>query len=295
VIQTKPYEFMTQHTPQREWIEGRGVLMWLATFFIEAGAAAFLVASIFNSLWGMFVGIVICAVLGGGLHLVYLGRPFRFWRILLSSGWKTSWLSRGLWFVSVFLVLGVIYLVLAKWASAIPALLIAADVFAFCTIIYLGFVMSYINGIALWNSALLPVLILVVSIWGGLGISVFTLLATGAEAATAELWSRIFLLSFIFIVFLYLFGARYRGVAGNLSVREIIRGTWAPLFWVAVVILGMVLPIIVGGLGWLLFEVPTILLYAVIIFELLADLSLRYCLLRCAFYAPLIPSSSYAT
>ena len=268
--------------------------MWL-TFFIEAGAGAFLVASIFGNLWGMFVGIVICAVLGGGLHLAYLGRPLRFWEILFSAGWKTSWIARGLWFVSVFLVLGGIYLGLAMSASNIPGLLIAANVFAFCTIIYFGFVLSYVNSLALLNSTLLPVLILAVSIWGGLGIFVFTLLATGTEAATAELWSRIFLLAFIFIVFLYLFGIRYQGTGGKVSVQEIVRGGWAPLFWVVVILLGMILPIVVGVTDWFLFGVPTIILCVSILFELGADLSLRYCLLRCALYEPVIPSASYAT
>jgi len=53
MIQTRPYEFLVKYTPQREWIEKRGVLMWLAMFFIELGAGAFVVSSIFGSLLGM--------------------------------------------------------------------------------------------------------------------------------------------------------------------------------------------------------------------------------------------------
>jgi formate-dependent nitrite reductase membrane component NrfD len=243
----------------------------------------------------MFVGIVICAVLGGVLHLAYLGRPLRFWKILFSGGWKTSWIARGLWFVSIFIVLSAIYLGLAMSASSIPGLLIVANIFAFCTIIYFGFVLSYVNALALWNSTLLPILILVVSIWGGLGILMLTLLAMGTEAATAEFWSRIFLLSFIFIVFLYLFGIRYQGAGGKVSVQEIVRGRWAALFWVVVVLLGMILPIVMGVTDWFLSSVPTIILCVSILFELGADLSLRYCLLRCALYEPIIPNLSYAT
>lgn len=295
MIQTKPYEFMVKYTPQREWIERRGILMWLATFFIEAGAGTFLVASILGNLWGMFIGIVICAVLGGGLHLAYLGRPLRFWKILFSAGWEKSWIARGLWFVSIFIVLGGIYLGLAMWAYNILGLLVAANVFAFFTIIYFGLVLCSVNGIALWNSALMPLLLLVVSIWGGLGIVVLTFLATGTEAATAELWSRIFLLSFILIVFLYLFAVRYRRGAATISVQEIVRGKWAPLFWVVVIVLGVLLPIVVGGIDWFLFDVSSIVLGVSVLFELGADLALRYCLLRCALYEPVIPSLSYAT
>ena len=191
---------MVTFTPQREWIENQGLLMWLSTFFVEVGAATFLVASIFGDLRAMFVGIVMCAILGGGLHLADLGHPLRFWRILFSSGWKTSWIARGIWFVNLFIVLGGIYLGLAMMSSNIPGLLIASNVFAFCTIIYFGFLLSYVNGLALWNSALLPILILVLSIWGGLDIFMLISLMTGTESVIVEFWSRIFPLIVIFII-----------------------------------------------------------------------------------------------
>src|SRR4030042_5282647 len=102
------YDWMVKYTPQKEWIERRGVLLWLAFFFIELGAGIVFVASFFNSFITMLTGWLICAVLGGGLHLVFLGRPLRFWRIVFSSGWRTSWISRGLIFVVLFLVFGLI-------------------------------------------------------------------------------------------------------------------------------------------------------------------------------------------
>ena len=237
---------MVTFTPQREWIENQGLLMWLSTFFVEVGAATYLVASIFGNLWAMAAGIVMCAVLGGGLHLADLGRPLRFWRILFSSGWKTSWIARGIWFVNLFIFFGGIYLALAMTSSKIPGLLIASNVFAFCTIIYFGFLLSYVNGLALWNSSLLPVLILVLSIWGGLDILMLTLLMTGTESVTAEFWSRIFPLIVIFIISCYLIGIRYQGAGGKVSFREIVRGNWALLFWIGVVLFGIILPVGAG-------------------------------------------------
>ena len=35
MIQTRPYEFMVKYTPQREWIEGMGILIAFA-FFLGA-------------------------------------------------------------------------------------------------------------------------------------------------------------------------------------------------------------------------------------------------------------------
>ncbi|MFC1955144.1 NrfD/PsrC family molybdoenzyme membrane anchor subunit [Chloroflexota bacterium] len=293
MIQARPYEFMVRYTPQREWVIGRGIIFWLAFFFIELGAGTFIAASIFSSLAGMFAGWLICAVLGGGLHLLYLGHPLRFWRIVLSQGWKTSWISRGLYFVGFFLILGLIHMILVQWASPVPALLIAADVFAFLALIYVGFVMCSVNGIPLWNTPLLPVLYVVLGIWGGLGVTLMSMLTTGLPMANVELWLDIFLLAFIFIVFIYLFSIRYQGMTGKVSVKQIVAGKWAPLFWIMVVTLGIALPLTVALGTWLAgLAIPAAFLFVVILFELLGDLSLRYCLLRCGLYSPLLPSDA---
>jgi formate-dependent nitrite reductase membrane component NrfD len=297
MIQTRRYEFLVQFTPQREWIEKRGILMWLAMFFIELGAGAFVVSSFFGNRLGMLLGWLLCGVLGGGFHLLYLGHPTRFWRMVFSSGWKTSWVSRGLAFVSIFLGLGLIHMILLQWSSPVTGLLIAADVFAFLTIIYVGFVMGSVNGIPLWNTALLPVLYLILGVWGGLGLTLLALLLTGATTTavgTVEQGSRVFLLAFVFIVFVYLLSIRYQGATGKASIKAILTGKLAPLFWIGVALLGTALPLgvalatLVAGLS-----IPVGLLFVLIIFELLGDLTLRYCILKAGLYAPLIPSTCY--
>lgn len=296
--QARPWEFMVKHTPQREWIEKKGILFWLALFFIELGAGTFIVSAIFGSLRGMLTGWLICGVLGGGFHLLYLGRPLRFWRILLSSGWKTSWISRGLYFVSIFLLLGLLYMVLARWVSPSTGLLTAAGVFAFLTVIYAGFALAYVNGLQLWNSPIIPLIFTVAGIWGGIGLTIATVLAAGSYAfvaATLEVWTRLFLIGFIIIMIVYLLSIRYTGDAGRASVREIVMGGRAPLFWVMVVVLGMAFPLSVALMGWVggVSASPG-LVYAVVLFELLGDLTLRYLILKCAYYEPLVPHRSYA-
>jgi formate-dependent nitrite reductase membrane component NrfD len=289
---------MVQLTPQREWIERRGILLWLAFFFIELGAGTFVISSIFNSLWGQLIGWLVCAVLGGGCHLVYLGRPFRFWRMVFSSGWRTSWISRGLIFVAGFLLLGLVHMALVLWASPSLPLLVVVDILAFATVIYGGFAMNYINALQLWNTALLPVLYVAAGFWGGSGLTLATLMVTGTSGVVAgvEEWARVFLLAYIVIVFSYLMSIRYQGLAGKVSIGEIVSGRWAALFWVMVITLGVVLPMTVVissfliGLG----ATPVALLYGAIAFELLGDLSLRFLILKCALYSPLIPSSSYS-
>jgi sulfite dehydrogenase (quinone) subunit SoeC len=292
---TEPYDWMVKYTPQAEWIERRGILLWLAFFFIELGAGTFFVAAFFGILPIMLTGWLVCAVIGGGFHLIFLGKPLRFWRIMFSSGWKTSWISRGLIFVFLFLVLGLIHIILSQWANPSTALLAAANIFAFLTVIYGGFAMNYINGIPLWNSALLPVLYLISGIWGGAEVTLgLTLADAGAGAGlAAEEWIRLLLIGFLILIPVYLLSVRYTSQTGQASVRLMVQGKWSPLFWIGVVIIGMVIPLIMVICSFFfgLDAIPAAVFYAAILCGLLGDLITRYLLLRCGMYNPLIQSS----
>jgi formate-dependent nitrite reductase membrane component NrfD len=290
MIQDKPYEFMVKYTPQREWIEERGLLIWLSSFFVEVGAATFMIASISGNLWAMLVGLVMCAIPGGGLHLADLGRPLRFWRILFSSSWKSSWIARGIWFVSLFIFFGGLYVALAFSSLDAPFLLPIAFAFAFCTIVYFGFLLSYVKGLALWNSSLLPLLILVISIWGGLNVHMLTSLITDTVSVPLEFLSQPFPLLVVFMLFFYLAGIRYQGRGGRVSFGEIVRGKWAPLFWIGVVFCGVVFPVAVGWLGMPAMNLSKLLLFISLFLQLGANLSLRYCIFKCAMYEPVIPA-----
>jgi formate-dependent nitrite reductase membrane component NrfD len=295
MIQTRPYEFMASYTPQREWIEKRGALLWFAFFFIELGAGTFMVSSIFGSLPGMLVGWLICALLGGGFHLIFLGKPLRFWRMVFSSGWKTSWISRGLIFVILFLASGLAHMGLTLWSNPLTFLLIATNIFAFLTVIYGGFAMNTVNGIPLWNTALLPILYVVSGLWGGAELTLGIYLTQGKIVAgiPVEEAIRILLIGFVLLIPVYLISVRYTSQAGKASVKYMVLRKWSLLFWIVVVILGMVVPMTVVIYSFIvgLEASPLVILYAAIIFGLLGDLSMRYLILRCGLYSPLIPTS----
>ena len=253
------------------------------------GAAAFLVGAIFGTPSTMIVGMVMSAIVGGGLHFADLGRPLRFWRILFSSTWKTSWIVRGIWSISLFVVSGAIYLTLALAGIHVPLLLVFSSVFALCTIIYFGFLLSYVKGIAPWNNGLLPILILVISLWGGLNVFVLSSIISGGEAADVGLWSAIFPLFVFFTLFFYLMGVRYRGTGGGVSFSEIVSKKGAPLFWLGIVLLGLVVPMTVKLTDRFAFSVPGLVLGIAVLCELCANLSLRYCIFKCALYDPVVP------
>ena len=289
------YVWMVKNTPQVEWIERRGVLLWLAFFFIELGAGMFCIASFFRIPLAMLAGLLICAVLGGGLHLIFLGKPARFWRMMFSSGWRTSWISRGLLFVSLFLILGAVSLFFSIQSEFPTALIIAADVFAFLTVIYGGFAMNYVNGIPLWNTVLLPILFVISGFWGGAEVTMGISLANGNAGAgiAVEEWIRILLAGFILIIPIYLLSVRYSSATGRDSVKSMVLGKWSSIFWIGVFVVGMLVPLAaiiissVSGPG----GAPAVFLYAAILCGLIGDLAMRNLILRCGMYRPLLPQS----
>ena len=200
--------------------------------------------------------------------------------------------------MSFFLILGAVHMALLLWATPATPLLILTDIFAFLVIIYGGFAMNYVNGIALWNTALLPILYVVAGIWGGAELMLATALATGATGLglAIEEWIRILLIGFFIILAVYLISVRYGSPAGGVSVREIVLGRWAPLLWVGVVALGIALPLGVVLLSFLagLAATPVALLYIAIFCGLLGDLATRYLILRCGYYHPIVPSHVYS-
>ena len=287
MMKRETYEWMVKYTPQKEWIEGKGILLYLAFFFIELGAGLYFVSLFFENRAGMLLGWLICLVLGGGFHFVYLGKPYRFYRAVLKPG--TSWISRGIIFVAFFAVVGFIHLV-AQWSGQGSLFLtILMGVIAFLETIYAGFALSYVAAIPIWNTALLPALYTVASLWGGMGLLVVINLLSGHEVELMESWARVLLLAYGFMMVLYLLTMRYRSHVAAASIERLVKGDLAALFWGGVVLVGFVYPCLVNMMGLAGGVAPGVLVTAVLC-EGLGDLSMRYCILKSALYAPLIPA-----
>ena len=90
------HEWMVGYTRQTEWIDRRGIFLWVAFYAGALGGGLYLASLYFHSLWGMFLSWLIIAGIKGGAHLIDLGKPWRFWRMVFRPG--TSWLSRGIIF-----------------------------------------------------------------------------------------------------------------------------------------------------------------------------------------------------
>ena len=292
----KPYEKMVKMTPQTEWIERKGILLWLAFFLIELGAGLYIMSIILESNWGMFIGWLVCLVLGGGCHFIYLGKPLRVYRGFLRP--QTSWISRGLIFISIFAVIGVAHLAVIHWApNTNPvAFEVIMCIISLLVVVYGGLAMAYVRGLALWNTAMIPILYTAASLWGGAGIVLGIMLVRNEGIEDAEVWIRALLIGFMVIILLYLWATRYTSAAASESVRRFTRGDLILPFYLGVVIIGMVIPAVVVGYSFSegVDSTPTGLFVAAIACEFIGDLTMRYCILKGGLYSSLIlPSPGY--
>ncbi|MBN1191761.1 MAG: polysulfide reductase NrfD [Dehalococcoidales bacterium] len=285
------HEWMINGNRQTEWIENRGLLLWLAFYTGGLGAGLFLVSLFFNSLPAMIAGWAIVAVLKGGFHLLYLGRPARFWRLVMHPG--MSWLSRGLLFVLGFAGIGMLVILLQYFAPEHTVILTTfkaiSAVLAACVATYTGLVLNNVKGVPYWNSSLLPLLFATCSLLGGFGmITAIGHFSGGLNMHAAETGSRILLVVNVLIITAYLAVSSGKKTVGKKSVLFQLRGGASPVFWIGVVLLGIVIPAVIAIFSLLWAESTTLILVLGTVCEITGGAALRYCVLKSAIYNPVI-------
>ncbi len=306
------HEWMVKPMAQAEWIEGKGLLVWLAEVFSALGTGLYLVALFFSqshpkaAFWGGVLGWIGIAIFKLPLHLAYLGKPLRFWRSFppFSNAWKTSWFARGIVFTMIFLGLGAVQLVLqgligygkvtgggidaANWVF-----MVLAGVFCVATAVYCGFAMSYCKSVPFWNTGLLPFVFLIMGIADGMALIMGVGMVTGQELiATAEQATRILLIANAFLIITYLVNANYQSTTAGLSVRELVRGRLAWVFWLGIVLLGIAVPLVISVVTYFAnIEAGTGLLVFAICCHTVGAFSLKYGVLKVGIYRPLLPKA----
>ncbi len=289
------HEWMVRSTYQTEWITRRGILLWLAMYTGGLGGGLYLVSLYFNSFIGMLVSLLIVAVLKGGFHFAYLGKPLRFWRILFRP--KTSWISRGFIFVVGFVGFAAIQLMLFHWLPGTVwevLLKVLAGLMAIGVIVYTGFVLNSVKAVSLWNSPLLPLLFAMCGLLGGFGLStVIALYGGNVDLHAAEAGTRWLLIMNALLIAVYLWKAAQKDETGKKSVVDQMRGSVAPVFWAGVVVLGIAAPLAAALFSDRSGQWMPFVLIAAVICEIVGGLSIRYCLLKAGIYKPLFPRPSY--
>ena len=290
--------FEVGYNPQKEWA-------WLITsafFFGEVGAGLFLVSLFLPGkigLWSAILGWLIVAVGKNFTHFIYLGKPWRFWRMVFRP--QTSWISRGFFATVALCGLGLVYIIL-KWlqifAGASPTIfsnliMYVSGFCAFVVMIYDGIVMTYSPSLPLWNSSLLPILRLSYATMGGVTLSLLIAAIPSIAPTLSEVQREVLenlerwlIIANLIMIIVYLLTLTYSVATAKESAYLIVKEKYPVVFWFGVVLVGLVviffLPVIVTthSLSLLLF---------VAICELIGDFCILFLLIRAGVYSPLMP------
>jgi len=163
---------------QHDW----GWLIAVYLFLGGVGGGAYTIAAI-NSFMGTdlevstTVGLWIAfpALLIGTIFLIAdLGSPFR--AILAGMKPGTSWIARGTWIISVFMIISFFHLILHQFTnvpissggkSLLDFISGIGVVFAIGTMAYTGILLSASKGIPFWRSGVVPVVFIVSAVVTG--------------------------------------------------------------------------------------------------------------------------------
>jgi formate-dependent nitrite reductase membrane component NrfD len=235
---------------------------------------------------GLLPALVFAGLLSGIAHLAFLGRFERAWRILRRP--HSSWISRGMWSLVVFVVSAAGFLAVGGEGAAGRVLLALSLVGASGALLYEGFVYAASRAIPFWHSPLLPALYAAYGLRGGAAL-LLVAAAVGGRAEGLELLEAIKLwtvVSAAVLVLLYLAVRTRAGGAARHSVRRIVVGGISPAFYGGALVLGIVLPLALAALrepGPAGFAI----LAAVGLCSLAGDFYVKYCVAKAGSYVPL--------
>jgi formate-dependent nitrite reductase membrane component NrfD len=242
-------DLRSAYRPQREWGEGKGILLVIGHFLVGVAGGTWLMASFYGVHSGLVVAYVLAA-LGGIVHLMFLGRPSRAFKMIRHV--RTSWISRGFLGLSVFLIGATLYLgtlflfppgALAAVAWSGKAL---AAIGTVIIIGYMGFCYTASRAIPFWHSSLHPVIYCSFAIRGGIA-SLLVLAAFGAsvmEEGLTQIW--VIVTALICVLYaLELHGAFSGGnTVARRSVNDLVAGRLALIFYGGTLIIGLIVPVL---------------------------------------------------
>jgi protein NrfD len=172
-------------------------------------------------------------------------------------------------------------------------LMVLAGITCVVTAVYCGFAMSYCKSVPFWNTGLLPFVFLIMGVADGLALMMAVALVTGEELiGTAESITRILLMVNALLIIVYLVNANYQSSTAELSVKELVRGPVAWVFWLGIVTLGIAVPLVISVVSYFTGqEASTGLLVFAICCHTIGAFSLKYGVLKVGIYRPLLPKA----
>ena len=242
---------------QHDW----GWLIAAYLFLGGVGGGAYTIAAINSFLGaslelsttvGLWIGFP--ALLIGTLFLmVDLGSPTR--AFLAGMKPATSWIARGTWIISAFMVLSFVHLVLHQFTdvgttaggqTAIKIIAVAGMVFAIGTMAYTGILLSASKGIPFWRSGVVPMVFVISALVTGhfaimLGMTLYGVTITTLETLRTMALEAMGMVVLEVLAILFFLQAAFRQPDPRESAERILRKR---LFVFGYFVLGLAVPLV---------------------------------------------------
>jgi len=237
---------------QTEW----GWLVAIYLFLGGVGAGAYTIAAINGfigeslelsttvGLWISFPALMI----GSVFLLADLGSPTR--AILAGMKPGTSWIARGFWIISIFMVLAFIHLLLHRsgagaGSTAVTLVSIFGIVFAVLTMAYTGILLGASKGVPFWRSGIVPVVFVVSALVTGhftimLGVAFFGDVSAVADPLRTMAVEAAILVVLEVLAILFFLQAAYKLPDTRESAERILRKRY---FVIGYFFLGLAVPL----------------------------------------------------
>ena len=289
----KPDYIEVRARPQVEW----RWLISIAFYSGGLGVGTYIFSLFYKFTAGMIIGYVIAALLMNAALFFDAGKGFRVWRAV--KNFKTSWISRGIVFISFFSIFGFLSIIghlnlLGPFSVGSPLVMtmeILAVIFGLGVMFYSGFVMSFSTSLPFWNNALVPMIFLIYSFLGGLSLLLAVspfFPAHGMDIDLMEKLELMLILLTLFSILVYVVNSLESGQTPRLSVTKWLKN---PAFWLGIIVVGLLLPFFLGI--WAFFRVADLNMGAVYLsiagfMELVGGFIFRFILLDVGYFAPLL-------
>ncbi len=272
-------------------------LIGTAFFLGGLGAGLFVLALLTDHTAGMLVGYLIVVVGKNTAHMLFLGRPERFWRAAMRP--DRSWIARGIWAMGLFAVSGLILLLHRVFGPAwqlsgrLNGVVTAVAILSAVVIMfYDGLVMNCSPGVAFWRTRLLPLLLLMYATLGGttLSLTIRELRGEATPAFLPNLEHGLLVVNFVLLA-AYLARMKRSLPAARETLRQWLSGPYTRAFFGLVVLVGLLATLLLSVVQNHVHASGLVLLIAAC--ELTGDFTLMMVLLKSGLF-PLQTAAAYS-
>jgi Fe-S-cluster-containing dehydrogenase component/formate-dependent nitrite reductase membrane component NrfD len=206
-----------------------------------------------STLIGVASPIIALAFLGVTVVLLIadLKQPLRFYYLLTKPN-PRSWLVLGTYILMIYGALGAAWLVCGFLLRSVPpALAVASAVFAVCSACYTAFLFAQAKGRDLWQSPIFIWHLLVQALIGGAALLLIVGVGIGAHSIMlfADAWILAGALALGLVMILVELALPAMSEDFRRAADLISRGALSARFWIAVVLMGTVAPLVLIGFG----------------------------------------------